>query len=52
MALSNAHVYGSDIGNDVIQPWLPTDEYLKAALEYLFCGGPLAHLFFWTAPSP
>lgn len=52
MALSNAHVYGQDIGNDAIQPWLPTSEYLEATLKYLFCGGPLAHLFFWTAPSP
>lgn len=52
MALSNAHVYGDDIGNDAIQPWLPTSEYLEAAVKYLFCGGPLAHLFFWTAPSP
>lgn len=52
MALSNAHVYGDDIGNDAIQPWLPTSEYLEGAVKYLFCGGPLAHLFFWTAPSP
>ena len=52
MALSNAHVYGDDLGNDVIQPWLPTSEYLEASVKYLFCGGPLAHLFFWTAPSP
>ena len=51
MALSNAHVYGSDIGNEGIQPWLPTSEYFEAAVKYLFCGGPLAHLFFWTAPS-
>jgi hypothetical protein len=52
MALSNAHVYGDDVDSDVIQPWLPGEEYLEATLEYLFCGGPLAHLFFWTAPSP
>ncbi len=52
MALSNAHVYGDETGNDGIQPWLPSSEYLDASLEYLFCGGPLAHLFFWTAPSP
>jgi hypothetical protein len=52
MALSNAHVYGFDLGNDAIQPWLPTDEFLEASAKYLFCGGPLAHLFFWTAPSP
>ena len=52
MALSNAHVYGDDIGNDAIQPWLPGSEYLEASLKYLFCGGPVSHLFFWTAPSP
>ena len=52
MALSNAHVYGDDIGNDAIQPWLPGSEYLEASLKYLFCGGPAAHVFFWTAPSP
>ena len=52
MALSNAHVYGDDLANDAIQPWLPTSEYLEASVKYLFCGGPLAHLFFWTAPSP
>lgn len=52
MALSNAHVYGYSIGNDAIQPWIPTTEYLEAALEYLTCGGPLSHLFFWTAPTP
>ncbi len=52
MALSNAHVYGSETGNDAIQPWLPSSEYLEATLKYLFCGGVVAHLFFWTAPSP
>lgn len=51
MALSNAHVYGDQLGADGIQPWLPASEYLEGALKYLFCGGPLAHLFFWTAPS-
>lgn len=52
MALSNAHVYGSETGNDVIQPWLPSSEYLEAALKYLTCGPILSHLLFWTAPSP
>lgn len=52
MALSNAHVYGQDVGNDAIQPWLPTQEYLEATAVYLTCGGPLTHLFTWTAPSP
>lgn len=52
MALSNAHVYGEETGNEAIQPWLPGTEYLEATLKYLTCGGPAAHLFFWTAPSP
>jgi len=51
MALSNAHVYGDEIGAEGIQPWLPTDEYIGAAIKWLTCGGPLSHLFFWTAPS-
>lgn len=51
MALSNAHVYGDDIGAEGIQPWLPTDEYVGGAIKWLTCGGPLSHLFFWTAPS-
>jgi hypothetical protein len=52
MALSNAHVYSEETGNDVIQPWLPMSEWLESGLKYLFCGGPLSHLFFWTARSP
>lgn len=52
MALSNAHVYGDEIGAEGIQPWLPTAEYVGAAISWLACGGPLSHLFFWTAPSP
>lgn len=51
MALSNAHVYGDSLGAEGIQPWLPTDEYIGAAIAWLACGGPLSHLFFWTAPS-
>jgi hypothetical protein len=51
VALSNAHVYGDEIGAEGIQPWLPTDEYIGAAIKWLTCGGPLSHLFFWTAPS-
>lgn len=51
MALSNAHVYSEDIGVEGIQPFLPTEQYLGAAVNWLTCGGPLSHLFFWTAPS-
>ena len=51
MALSNAHVYGDELGSVGIQPWLPLDEYLEAAVKYLLCGGPLSHIVFWTAPS-
>ncbi|MQA36714.1 hypothetical protein [Rugamonas aquatica] len=52
MALSNAHVYGSDTGHDAIQPFTPVSDYVGGAVEWLACGGPLSHLFFWTAPSP
>lgn len=52
MAISNAHVYGSDIGHEAIQPFTPTSSYVGGALEWLACGGPLSNLFFWTAPSP
>jgi hypothetical protein len=50
MALSNAHVYGSDIGNDAIQPWLPTDTYLAATVMALTCG-IAAYAFTETTPS-
>jgi hypothetical protein len=51
MALSNAHVYGTEIGAEGVQPFLPIEEFIGAAIVWLTCGGPLAHLFFWTAPS-
>jgi hypothetical protein len=52
MALSNAHVYGLDIGHDAIQPFTPVLDYVGGTVAWLACGGPLSHLFFWTAPSP
>lgn len=52
MALSNAHVYGTDTGHDAIQPFTPVSDYIGGAVEWLACGGPLSHLFFWTAPTP
>ena len=51
MALSNAHVWGEDTGKDVIQPWLPLDEYLEAAVKLSLCG-ITSYLIDWTAPSP
>jgi hypothetical protein len=50
MVLSNAHVWGSSTGRDVIQPWLPVDEYLTAAAKLLLCG-PEAFIFDTTVPS-
>ncbi len=44
MALSNAHVWGSQIGDDVVQPFKPTDELLGASLIGLGCG-PFTLLF-------
>jgi hypothetical protein len=52
MALSNAHVYGLETGKDVIQPWVPTSDYVWGSVKWLFCGGPLSNVFFWTAPTP
>ena len=52
MALSNAHVYGTETGHDAIQPFPPAGDYAGGAIEWLACGGPLSHLFTWTAPTP
>jgi hypothetical protein len=52
MAISNAHVWGSDLGTEAIQPFPPVSDYVGGAIEWLACGGPLSHLFTWTAPSP
>jgi len=51
MAISNAHVWGSETGKDCIQPWMPTGEYLTAAVKLLTCG-PAAFILDMTAPSP
>lgn len=52
MALSNAHVWGLDTGKDVIQPWMPTEEYLTAVVELLACGPVISHLIEGVVPSP
>ena len=52
MAISNAHVWGDDLGTEAIQPFPPVSDYVGGAIEWLACGGPLSHLFTWTAPSP
>ena len=51
MALSNAHVWGEESGKDVIQPWMPVDEYLEAAVKLFLCGAT-AYLFDMVVPSP
>jgi len=51
MALSNAHVWGEETGKDVIQPWMPVDEYLEAAVKLFLCGAT-AYLFDLVVPSP
>lgn len=51
MALSNAHVWGEETGKDVIQPWMPVDEYLEAGVKLFLCGGT-AYLFDMVVPSP
>ena len=52
MALSNAHVWGMESGKDVIQPWIPTGEYLEGIVKLLACGAVVSYLTEWTAPSP
>lgn len=51
MALSNAHVWGEETDKDVIQPWMPVDEYLEAAVKLFLCGAT-AYLFDLVVPSP
>jgi hypothetical protein len=52
MALSNAHVWGEETGLDVIQPWLPVDEYIEAGIKLLLCGPTVSYLAEWEWPSP
>ncbi|KAF5427247.1 MAG: hypothetical protein C5S41_01705 [Candidatus Methanomarinus sp.] len=52
MALSNAHVWGTDTGRDVIQPWMPTGEYLEAVIKLLMCGPATSYILDTTIPSP
>ncbi|MEZ5577156.1 MAG: hypothetical protein R3F44_16605 [Candidatus Competibacteraceae bacterium] len=51
MAISNAHVWGEETGRDVIQPWMPVDEYLEAVVKLITCGPVVSNLVDWTAPS-
>ena len=51
MAISNAHVWGTDTGKNCIQPWIPTTEYLTALLKLVACG-PFAFPLDVTMPSP
>ncbi|MGO8926415.1 MAG: hypothetical protein ACLQU3_05930 [Limisphaerales bacterium] len=51
MAISNAHVWGQEVGAECIQPWMPTGEYVGASLELLTCG-PAAFIVNGTVPSP
>jgi hypothetical protein len=52
MAISNAHVWGTEAGQDVIQPWIPTSEYLEAVVKLLSCGAFISFLVDTTLPSP
>lgn len=52
LALSNAHIWGDTIGADVIQPWLPAEEYLGAVVELLACGPVISYLVEGVVPSP
>jgi len=50
LALSNAHVLGRDGGKDVIQPWIPLEEYLESVVKLLTCG-PAAFILDLKVPS-
>lgn len=52
MAMSNAHVWGTTVGADVIQPWLPIDEYAEAVVKLLVCGPGASFILDTTVPSP
>jgi hypothetical protein len=52
MAISNAHVWGMTTGADVIQPWLPIDEYVEAVVKLLACGPVESFILDTTVPSP
>jgi hypothetical protein len=52
LALSNAHVWGMDVGKDVIQPWMPVSEYLEATIKLLACGPIISYILDTTVPSP
>lgn len=51
MALSNAHVWGDEMGADIIQPFLPIGEYVEATVKLWACGPLIAYLSEGETPS-
>ncbi|MFQ8432659.1 hypothetical protein [Amaricoccus sp. W119] len=51
MALSNAHVWGEETAREVIQPWMPVDEYVEGVIKLLSCGPITSYLADTTPPS-
>lgn len=51
MALSNAHVWGSDIGSDIVQPSKPIGKFISAGVELLACGPIISFLAEGELPS-
>ncbi|EOO24937.1 hypothetical protein IIU_06510 [Bacillus cereus VD133] len=51
MALSNAHVWGPDILDDIIQPFLPVGEYTEAVVKVLTCGPIISSILEGKRPS-
>jgi hypothetical protein len=51
MALSNAHVWGKDIGNDITQPFRPVGEYAEAVVKLLTCGPIISYISEGILPS-
>jgi hypothetical protein len=51
MALSNAHVWGFDLGNDIVQPFIPVGEFVEAGVKLLTCGPVISFLSEGRPPS-
>jgi hypothetical protein len=51
MALSNAHVWGSDIGSDIVQPFVPVGEFVEGAVKLLTCGPVVSYITEGELPS-
>jgi hypothetical protein len=51
MALSNAHVWGHDIGTEIMQPYRPAGEFAEASVKLLTCGPLISYISEGETPS-